>query len=93
VLFVRKAGGTQQEYMTIKLTDILITGFKQEPPEGWSTSSVAVADVSEVDVHTHIASVRLPELETLIVSGIITRDDWPAVRLKRAGAYGRLTRT
>jgi len=33
-------------------------------------TTVAVVNVSELDVHEHVAAVELPELETLIVSGL-----------------------
>ncbi len=38
-------------------------------------TTVAVVNVSEIDVHEHVAGIRLPELETVIVSGLRNPDD------------------
>ncbi|HEV7804405.1 MAG TPA: type VI secretion system tube protein Hcp [Solirubrobacteraceae bacterium] len=36
-LFVRKAGGSQEEYMTIKLTDVLVSSYEVGPDEAFGS--------------------------------------------------------
>ena len=70
---------TAPAYENVKANDVdvdIVTGDLLAM-DGLETT-VAVLNVSEVTVHEHLAGIRLPELETLIVSGLRNPDDLSA---------------